>query len=95
MSSIILYREKSPQSEKGNRLKEVNDPSCISRPKRYDYPAEEKYLKLENFNLFNVVGGTLYKEFDCRKYRVTNNEVSDLNFWMSSCFSLLHIQGST
>ena len=62
MSSIILYKENNRQGEKGIRLKEVVDPSCISHPERYKYPAKEKYFNLEKFNLFNVVGGASYKE---------------------------------
>ena len=94
MSSIILYREKNPQWEKGNRLKEVNDPSCISPPKRYEYPAKEKYLNLEKFNLFNVVSGTSYKEFDCRKYRVTTNEVSAFFINKNAQFSKIFREGT-
>ena len=94
MSSIILYREKNPQSEKGNRLKEVNDPSCISHPERYEYPAKEKYFNLEKFILFNVVGGTSYKELDCRKYRVTNNEVSAFFINKNAKFSKIFRKGT-
>ena len=94
MSSIILYRENNPQWEIGNKAKVVVDPQCISRPKRYDYPAEEKYLNLENFNLFNVVGGTSYKEFDCRKYRVTNNEVSAFFINKNAKFSKIFRKGT-
>ena len=90
----MLYREKNPQWEKGNRLKEVNDPSCISPPKRYEYPAKEKYFNLENFNLFNVVSGTSYKEFDCRKYRVTTNEVSAFFINKNAQFSKIFREGT-
>ena len=51
-------------------------------------------LKLENFNLFNVVGGTSYKEFDCRRYRVTNNEVSAFFINKNANFSKIFREGT-
>ena len=94
MSSIILYKENNRQGEKGIRLKEVVDPSCISHPERYKYPGEEKYFNLEKFNLFNVVGGASYKEFDCRKFRVTTNEVSAFFINKNAKFSKIFREGT-
>ena len=94
MSSILLYKENHRQEEKGNRLKEVVDPSCISHPERYKYPAKEKYFNLEKFNLFNVVGGASYKEFDCRKFRVTTNEVSAFFINKNAKFSKIFREGT-
>ena len=90
----MFFRENNPQWQKGNRSKGAVDPSHITYPERYQYPADVKYHNLENDILFNVVAGVSYKELDYRIFRVTTNEVSALFINKNAKFSKIFRKGT-
>ena len=85
-------QRKDPQRHNGIVSKKPVDPRDITHPERYEYPLEEKYRNLENHVLFNVVGGLLCMEYNCR-YQVSINEVSALYINKNAKFSKIYRKG--
>ena len=85
IESIRQYREINSEFKEDSQ----NDGSC----RRYCYPPSEKYSRLENNNVFKVVGGRHCESSNARDFKISNNELIAFQINSEAKFTKVYREG--